>query len=106
MKLTATAYEPPAIDGYVFWSIMSSDATAGRAILDDAAGEAYTIATTAGDFDIPVADVKAVLYEHPHMQRRVWHAYVRDVHRAKVIYRLEELDLMLRALKASFTEDY
>lgn len=101
MRMTATAYEPPPLDGYVFWSVITTDHDAKRAVLDDAAGEAFAIATVAGSFDIPIEDVKAVLNDYPYSNRRVWHAYVRDVHRAKVIYKREELDLMIRALKMS-----
>lgn len=99
MRLSATAYEPPVLDGYTFWSVFSSDESSKRAILDDDAGRAYTIAKTAGDFDVPLDDVRAELFRHPHYGRLVWHAYLKDIHKAKVIYQLEHLELLLRALK-------
>lgn len=94
-----SAYRPPEIEGFMFWSVFTSDTTAKRAVLDDEGGRAYAIAETAARFDIPVEDVRAELFDYPFKERRVWHAYVKDVHRAKVIYAIEEMDLMLKALE-------
>lgn len=105
MEPFRNGYEPPAIPGYVFWSVFSSDEDTKSAVLDDEGGRAYAIAKTAGSFDIPVDDVRAELFEHPRYGRRVWHGYVKDTHRAKVLYQMERMALMLEALERMTLED-
>lgn len=34
----------------------------------------------------------------------MWHGYVKEAHRAKVIYALEELDMMLKVLSGNFNK--
>lgn len=97
--MISMSHQVPELTGYVFWSVFSRDDKAKQAVLDDDAGRAYAMAMTAQQFEIPLQDVRAELFEHPSYNRRVWHAYVKDIHRAKVIYVLEEMDLRLRVLK-------
>lgn len=99
-----TRHQPPVVEGFYFWSVFSSDHASKRAILDDEGGRAYAIAETAKRFEIPVDDVRAELFPHPYHSRPVWHAYVRDVHKAKVIYVNEEIEVMLRVLSAAERE--
>jgi hypothetical protein len=90
-------YEPPALEGYYFWSVFVADHATKQAILDDEGGRAFAIAETAKRFDIPVEDVRAELFQGCYT-RPVWHAYVKDRHRAKIIFATEEMELMLKAL--------
>lgn len=92
------AYQAPEIHGFMFWSVYTSDPQSKRAVMGDEGGRAYAIGKTAQEFDIPVDDVRAELFPYPYLDRPVWHAYVKDVHRSKVVYVQEQMNLMLRAL--------